>query len=94
MKSNLAVQVEESRIVAYSPDTFGGEYAAAFFDEDYEGKVCVISLYSIVAIVPNVKEALMIAAYAITPNGGFGSVDLLPAPDSALTHATFDEWLD
>jgi len=64
-------EVVEGRIISQSPMQFGGEQATAFFDEDYQGKVCVLTHEEVVAVLPNVQEGLRVASYAITPDGGF-----------------------
>ena len=83
-----------SRIVARTDDEINSCCAIVHYDDSYAGRVCVIRLDEVVAVLPNPIEALKVAAFAITPNGGFGSVALLAAKNEFPTHNSFVEWLD
>lgn len=83
----------ELRIVDQGSIEFGGEYAVAHFPERYEGMVCLMSVDNIIAIVPNVPEALRIVSYAIQPCRGYGCVSLFAAEGSLATHHDSFEWL-
>lgn len=65
--------------------------------EEYEGIVQVVSQSDgeVIAVMPNAEEGFKVANFAITPIGGFGSVDVLPAAsDMAVTELNFMAWLD
>lgn len=83
-----------SRIVARTDDEINSCCAIVHYDDSYAGRVCVIRLDEVVAVLPNPIEALKVAAFAITPNGGFGSVALLAAENEFPTHDSFVQWLD
>lgn len=81
------------RVISQIPMEIGGEICTAFFDEDYEGKTCVLTHDEIVAVLPNVQEGLSVGRYAITPDGGYSSVGIFAATEEPITHESFEEWL-
>lgn len=72
------------------PLIIGGNEAFCSLPEDYDGKCKVISLDSheskAISITPDPSVARAIATYAVSPDGGHGCVDILPAPDEVPTH--------
>jgi len=94
LKTQAKSRQVESRVVASLADDIDGYQAIAHFSPNYGGAVCVITLKEVIAVLPNVEEALKVAAYAITPSGGYGSVSMLEAIHEFPTHRTFQEWLD
>jgi hypothetical protein len=72
----------------------GGEVVQTFIQDGYEGACSVFSFSSdeLIACVSSVSEAYKIACYAISPDGGYGSVVVKPCKASKVTHNNFYEW--
>jgi len=81
-------------IISQVPNEIGGETAISKLPRNYTGVCEVISINGIsVAILPNSDEANKVATYAIKPDGGFGSVEVIKASKKKPTHDTFIDWL-
>lgn len=90
-------RLDNQILVAMNPLEIGGDTAISDLPEEYKGKVQVVrdGDVDVIAVMPNVESGLSVARYAITPNGGFGSVFVLPAPaEMQVTENNFMEWLD
>ncbi len=80
-------------LLAKNPEQIGGDTATSYVREGYVG-TCEIKTENdcSVAILPTLKEAVSVACYAITPDGGYGSVEVHPST-LAITHSDFMDWL-
>lgn len=83
-------------IISEGPPQFGSSMAYSDAPEDYEG-VCAVrdagGSDKLIAVLPNISEARRVAAYAITPDGGWCFVQVSAAPGMAVTHNSFMEWM-
>ncbi len=80
-------------VIAQVADEIGGTAATSYLPPNYSGRCAVLSQSSFetIAILPNGLEAFRVAAYAITPDGGFGSVEIQPSLECE-THKSFMDW--
>ncbi|MCP5213373.1 MAG: hypothetical protein H6998_20845 [Hahellaceae bacterium] len=81
-------------IIAQTADAIGGDNAVSRVNEAYTGGCEVVTCNDeTIAILPNYIEARAVAAYAITSDGGYGSVIVVEAPGKQITHSSFNDWL-
>jgi hypothetical protein len=82
-------------ILAEAPWEIGGHQENSYIKEGYIGR-CEIKIENdpdtILAVLPNLNEAIAVARYAITPDGGYGSVEVHPS-EIDITHSDFMDWL-
>lgn len=79
--------------VAQNPDEIGADCALTDVPAGYSGPCAVVTdANESVAVLPSEGEAQRVAAYAVSPNGGYGSVRIVPS-NSAVTHTDFNEWM-
>ena len=84
------------RLIASGPLEIGGETVYSSVPLAYCGLCAVVDggvREKVVAVLPSYTEARRVALYAITPDGGFGSVEIKPTA-SEPTHCTFYDWLE
>ena len=77
------------------PEQIGAHEAISTVPDNYTGTCKVIEdngVNRIIAVLPTVEEAIKVASYAITPDGGFGNTRVEAAPGIELTHQNFNEW--
>lgn len=83
----------KGHVVAMATIVFGGETIESFLPDNYEGAVKVASASdcgeAVIAVLPNFAEAWRVAAYAMSPDGGYGSVELHAVSMDQVTHADF-----
>lgn len=83
-------------MISEGPLQLGGHQAFSDVPDDYEG-VCAVQATcgsgELIAVLPNITEASRVAAYAITPDGGWCSVQVSAAPGMEVTHNSFMEWM-
>ena len=82
-------------IIAEGPMQLGGEIAHSLVPDDYRGACKVVQdnlSDEVIVVLPSRQEAYRAARYAITPDGGYGSVRVTPAPDGRITCETFEAW--
>jgi len=80
-------------IIARNSNHIGGDEAISRISVNYSGNCEVIDLNNqSIAVLPVYTEAKKVAAYSITPDGGFGSVEVIESSDKKSTHETFIEW--
>lgn len=82
--------------VVHTNSVTGGTYYTSVPD-DYQGPCNVLDISSpdnpkSLAVLPNDKEAQLLAFVAITPDGGYSEV-LIEASDDPVTHLSFLDWL-
>jgi hypothetical protein len=82
-------------IIAKTDDKIGGEYVDCQVNENYVGR-CEVKTFNdvLVGIFPNLEVGISIARYAITPDGGYGSVEIIECSEKIITHESFDDWFD
>ena len=70
----------------------GGDDAVSYLEDAYDGITEVITMSGkLVAVLPSPGEAKKVASYAITPDGGYGSV-VIHSSSKDITHQSFDDW--
>ena len=74
---------------------FGAETATSFVSAGHQGPVKVLSdsTGKLVAVLPSFEAAKSVACYCCQPHGGYGSVSLVSAPESSITHQSFIDWV-
>lgn len=93
--NTLAEKSTTPIIIIEEPQQIGGHTVSSYLPEAYDGACRIVSSNSeSIAVLPNTLEAYKVAGFAITPNGGYGSVDIEPALIDDVTVKTFDEWFD
>lgn len=82
-------------LIAKNPDIIGGDTAISLLPDDYEG-ACLLESTSghTIAVLANRHDAERASCYTISPNGGYGSILIKPAPDISITHPTYELWLN
>lgn len=83
-----------TKVIAANAPAVGADAAISSVPEDYQGACAVVEASSgirVIAVLPNKAEAFSVARYAITPDGGYGSV-YVDASNEAVTHSSFEEW--
>ncbi|MGX1201159.1 hypothetical protein [Marinobacter sp. MBR-105] len=82
------------RLLAETPDEIGGEQAISSLPPGYQGHCAIVMNANgkVIAVLPNAEEAARVARYAIRPEGGYGSVEIIAAPEQSLTHESFQDW--
>ena len=80
------------------PLEIGGHTVTAMIDTNYAGP-CSVQLSGrprpeskALCAFPDFVEAARAARYASTPDGGYGSVVIMPCEASQITHAAFEDW--
>ena len=85
----------QNKIIAQLALEVGEHTAESNMPRDYVGACAVVSASDgkrVIAVLPSQTEASRVAAYAITPDGGFGSV-FVRVSDAVCTHESFVDWL-
>ena len=82
-------------VIAQVADQIGGEVATSYLHPGYIGHCAIVaeSNSDVIAVLSNGIEAFRVAAYAITPNGGYGSVSIHPT-HLDQTHESLLDWID
>ena len=77
------------------PFQLGGETAEYCLPKNYDGPCRVIASSSDLqlAVLPTIDAAIQVACYALMPDGGYGSVYVIPANEDEITHQDFNSWL-
>ena len=79
-------------LINKSPSQIGGDDAISYLPDAYDGITEVITRNGkLVAVLPSPGEARKVASYAITADGGYGSVVMRPSSKD-ITHQSFDAW--
>jgi len=83
------------RIILSNPVELGGHSAVTEVPPAFEGRCAVIEKYTdkTIAVLPNAQEAELVAGYACTRDGGFGSTVVVANKKEKATHGSFEEWL-
>lgn len=82
-------------IIGEAPSELGGHTAISQVPGTYKGVCSVIEASGsgrIVAVLSSFAEACRVARYAISAEGGYGSV-IVDKSNLPVTHSTFDAWL-
>jgi hypothetical protein len=82
-------------IIHEAPAEIGAHTVETSLPSDYLGSCAIIQTSdrrTVIAIVPNFIEACRIAKYAITPDGGYGSVSI-ESTGNDCTHDSYLSWL-
>ena len=81
-------------VIAQTAVEIGGDMATSYLPVGYSGRCAIVteSDAKVIAVLSSGIEAFRIAAYAITPDGGYGSVRIYPTQEEQ-THASLCEWI-
>lgn len=82
------------KVLARNAPEIGADTAISRVPNGYHGACAVIEdsgTDHVIAVLPTESVANSVANYAITPDGGYGSVIVEPST-APITHRTFDEW--
>lgn len=81
-------------LLAQAPDAIGGNIAIGCHPSDHNGSFEVVaeSNDQSIAVCPGFDEAARVARYAITPDGGYGSVSVV-ATDRGVTCNSLEEFI-
>lgn len=82
------------RLIASNAPEIGMDTAISYVSNGYLGHCAVVAAAnncSVIAVLPNEIEANSVARYAITPDGGYGSVYVEPT-EKKITHSGFSDW--
>lgn len=85
----------QGNIVHEGPMEFGGETVTSFVEAGYVGHCAVkqdSSDQANIAVLSCYGKALCLARYATTPDGGYGSVVVVPT-DEPVTHFDLLNWI-
>lgn len=81
--------------ICQMPDEIGGHVAVSDVPENYDG-TCIVyednGSDRMIAVMPSYEEARRVAHYAVSVDGGFGSVRVSAAPGVTPTHGNFNDW--
>lgn len=83
------------QMLRQEPDEIGAHSAVTDVPEEYSGSCALFSSSGrdqVIAVFPCSEDAFRAARYAITPDGGYGSVYVSAAPGAKPTHESFDDW--
>jgi len=82
-------------VIAQVADQIGGEAATSYLPAGYTGHCAIVaeSNSDVIAVLSSGIEAFRVAAYAITPDGGYGSVSIHPTQLDE-THESLLDWID
>ncbi|MCD1649701.1 hypothetical protein [Marinobacter adhaerens] len=82
-------------VIAQVADQIGGEVATSYLPAGYTGHCTIVaeSTSDAIAVLSSGIEAFRVAAYAITPDGSYGSVSIHPTQLDE-THESFLDWID
>ena len=81
-------------IIYTAPEILGAHTVWSTLSEDYTGLCALVSVGVELAVFPNLAEASAAARYAVSPNGGYSEVKIVPAaPGRQISHPSFLEWL-
>lgn len=85
---------ENGIVIAQVADQIGGDTAKSYLPSGYSGRCAIVteSGSDVIAVLSNGIEALRVAAYAITPDGGYGSVGIHPTQKDE-THSSLLDWI-
>jgi hypothetical protein len=92
----MPISHTEARVILMNPHEIGGERAESEVPKGYEGKceVKVAFTDEVIAVLPNGAEAELVAGFACTLDGGFGSTVVVAASEElAITHESFEAWM-
>lgn len=84
----------EGTVIAQIASEIGGDAAISYLPHGYSGRCAIVteSAANIIGVLPDPLQAFRVAAYAIAPAGGYGSVGILPTLDRE-THQSLREWV-
>jgi len=90
---NVYKKTQEERVISKTHDCIGGEVAITNLPVSFKGKVEVVSLNGeSIAVTKNMALGSKISSYAITPDGGYGSVRIIKTKKKINVN-NFEEWL-
>lgn len=82
-------------VLSVGCERLGGETAISYVRNGYQG-ACVVkesgNNENVIAVLPCLDEAISVACYSITADGGYGSVAVF-STSLATTHSSFMDWL-
>lgn len=96
LEQTLTLKTQISGIViAQVADQIGGDVATSYLPAGYTGHCAIVaeSNSDVIAVLSSGIEAFRVAAYAITPDGGYGSVSIHPTQLDE-THESLLDWID
>ena len=83
----------ETRVILMNPHEIE-ERAESEVPKGYEGKCEVkVAFTDEVILLPNGAEAELVAGFACTLDGGFGSTVVAASEELAITHESFEAWM-
>lgn len=80
-------------VIAQISEQLGGMQALSYVPPGYVGNCAVMSGSETLAVLSSGMEAVRIAAYAITPDGGYSDVSVHPS-SLEPTHSSFCNWIN
>ncbi|WP_286241118.1 hypothetical protein [Neptuniibacter halophilus] len=84
----------EEKVIAREPEQVGGHTAVSKVSDGYDDTCVILSVNGdYITSTPDYRVARQIAGYAITPNGGYGSVVIEERPGIRPDALTFERWL-
>lgn len=88
-------QMSKHTLLSEGPAAFGSPVAESSLYDGYDGPCVVEDINGKeIAVLATRRDAERVASYAITPNGGYGSVEVKAASkDHVVTHQTFTCWI-
>jgi hypothetical protein len=88
--------VEIDYIIHREPLEIGGHTVTAMIGTNYAGPCSVQETgrpeSKAFCAFPDFVEAARAARYASTPDGGYGSVVIMPCESREITHTAFEDW--
>lgn len=82
-------------VIAENAPEIGADTATSLVPANYQGPCAVVEASGrglAVAVLPSSVEAYRVARYAITPDGGYGSV-MVEMTERCITDQNFEDWL-
>ncbi|MBW4979918.1 hypothetical protein ABWH88_09560 [Marinobacter adhaerens] len=82
-------------VIAQTAVEIGGDMATSYLPVGYSGRCAIVadSDSKVIAVLSSGIEAFRVAAYAITPDGGYGSVNIQPT-ELGETHESLLDWIE
>lgn len=82
-------------VIAENPAEIGADTVISTICHSYQGPCAVIEASGsgrVIAVLPSGAEAYRVARYAITPDGGYGSI-VVEETDLPVTHPDLESWV-
>lgn len=81
-------------IIYTALEILGAHSVWSTLGEDHTGSCALVSAGVELAVFPDFSESFAAAMYAVSPDGGYSEVEIVPAaPGRQITHHTLLDWL-